>query len=98
MSEQPALPPGLQVFEARVYFDSKTGDVISAHQVVGPPGESLSSEEVQNELNDFEKSLRQRHPSLDFLVVDPEDLKESERGMKVDIDTKSIVWPTDDGS
>jgi hypothetical protein len=76
----------------------KLGDVISAHQVVGPPGESLSSEEVQNELNDFEKSLRQRHPSLDFLVVDPEDLKESERGMKVDIDTKSIVWPTDDGS
>jgi hypothetical protein len=97
MSEQPPSPPGLQVFEARVYFDPKTGEVISAHQVVGSPGESLGSDQVQTEMNDFEESLRQRHPAVDFIVVDPQDLRESSHGMKVDIETRSIVWPIDNG-
>ena len=97
MSEQPASPPGLHVFETRVYFDTETGDVISAHQVVGPPGESFSADQVETEMDDFEESLRVRHPAVDYIVVDPQDLKGSEHGMKVDIETKSIVYPLNGG-
>lgn len=93
MNDQPASPPGLQVFEARIYFDPETGDVVSAHQVVGPPGDYLSSEQIQAETVDFEESIRQRYPAVDFIVVDPRELEGSGHGMKVDTKSKSIVYP-----
>jgi hypothetical protein len=97
MSEQPASPPGLQVYETRVYFDPKSGEVIETHQLVGAPGEPLSPQQVEAEMKEFERSMRERRPGLDFIVVDEQELQTSEKGMLVDVENRSIIWPIDNG-
>jgi hypothetical protein len=91
VADEPAAPPGLQVYETRLYFDPKTGNVISAHQLVSGADESLPPEQVEAELSEFQQSLRERHPDIDFITVDTEQLRTSEKGIKVDIETRSIV-------
>jgi hypothetical protein len=93
MSEQPASPPGLQVYETRVYFDPKSGGVIEMHRLVGAAGEPLSPEQTEAEMKEFDGRMRERHPGVDFIVVDAEELRMSEKGMLVDVENRSIIWP-----
>jgi hypothetical protein len=97
MSELPASPPGLQVFETRVYFNRQTGKVISVHQLVSAAGELLDADNMRAEMSEFEKSLRQRHPDVEFISVEWEQILDSRHGMKIDLETRSIVWPIDNG-
>jgi hypothetical protein len=97
MSEQPASPPGLQVFATRVYFDPKNGEVVETHQLVGAAGEPLSPRQIEAEMADFEGKMRERHPGIDFIVVDEQELQTSAKGMLVDVENRSIVWPVDNG-
>ena len=97
MSELPASPPGLQVFETRVYFDRQAGKVISVHQLVSAAGELLDADNMRAEMSEFEKSLRQRHPDVDFISVEWEQILDSRHWMKIDLETRSIVWPIDNG-
>jgi hypothetical protein len=93
MSEQPASPPGLQLYETRVYFDPKSGEVIGTHQLVGAAGEPLSPEQTEAEMREFEERMRERHTGVDFLVVDAAELRMSEKGMLIDVENRSIIWP-----
>jgi len=91
MSQHPAPPPGLQVYETRLYFDPETGNVLSVHQLVSAPGEQLSSEEIDAEMSAFEESVRKRHSNVDFLVVEPGDLNAGDEGLSVDVKRRSLV-------
>jgi hypothetical protein len=93
MSEQPASPPGLQVYETRVYFDPKSGKVLGTHQLVGAAGERLTTEQTEAEMKEFEERMRERHTGVDFVVVDAAELETSEKGMLVDVENRSIIWP-----
>ena len=98
MSEQPVqAPSGPKVLETRVYFEVETGTIISVHQLVIAEGEPYDTKQMQTEMREFEESLRQRHPDIDVITVDAEQIRGGEHGMKVDPATRSIVWPIDNG-
>jgi len=95
MSEQPAMPLGLEVHETRVYYDPSTGKVLHVHQLVSTPGEPLSADRIDAEMKTFEDALRQRSADLDYLIVDVDELSRFGDGVAVDVQRKKLVQRSD---
>ena len=95
MSKQPRSPEGLKVHQIRVYYDPSSGNVVHVHQLVTPPGESLNEQRIAEEMNIFEKTLRQRHDiGLEYLVIDESELQRAsgpEGNLRVDVPAKRLI-------
>jgi hypothetical protein len=91
VSEQPALPMGLQTAEVRVYYEPDSGRVVHVHQLVSAPGEELDAQRIEDEMAAFEEVLRSRHPGILYLVVAADDLPRSGQGMRVDVERTILV-------
>jgi hypothetical protein len=91
MSEQPAVPEGLQVAQTRVYYDPGSGRVVHVHQLVTSPDAELDPQRIEEEMTAFEEVVRARHGDVGSLVVEAADLPAADEAVTVDVPGQRLV-------
>jgi hypothetical protein len=91
MSDEPQVPAGLTVHQARIYYEPWSGDVVHLHQLVAAPTDELDSDRIQVEMNAFEQGLRQRHGDVEYLIIEPKDVSALAEGVRVDVERRTLV-------
>jgi hypothetical protein len=86
---------GLRVQQIRVYFDPTSGEIVHVHQLLAPAGDPLDEQRIEDEMQAFEESVRDRHSEgLEYIVVDDELVREAvspEVNLRVDVSRRKLV-------